>query len=113
MVEIELKEKYDLLFKYIIIGDPRVGKSCLLHQYLHNKCKLYLYIPILSLNFNAVISNSEHTIGVEFGMRYVKMNGKLIKIQFWDTAGQERYKSVTRGYFRGALGVLILYDITK
>jgi small GTP-binding protein len=52
-------------------------------------------------------------VGVEFGMRYLKINDKIIKIQIWDTAGQERYKSVTRGYFRGALGVIIVYDITR
>eukprot|EP00347_Sterkiella_histriomuscorum_P022545 403338085 len=97
MTEIELKEKYDLLFKYIIIGDTSVGKSCILHQYLRNK-------------FN---SNSKHTIGVEFGMKYLRVNDQIIKIQIWDTAGQERYKSVTRGYFRGSLGVIIVYDVTN
>ena len=52
-------------------------------------------------------------MGVEFGMRYEKVNQKTIKLQIWDTAGQERFKSVTRSYFRGSIGVLIVYDITK
>ncbi|CDW87998.1 ras-related protein rab-4b-like [Stylonychia lemnae] len=96
-MEFEMKEKYDLLFKYIIIGDTSVGKSCILHQYLRNKFD----------------SNSKHTIGVEFGIKYLKINDQIIKIQIWDTAGQERYKSITRGYFRGSLGVIIVYDITS
>ncbi len=60
-----------------------------------------------------VSTNTKHTVGVEFGMRFIKINGKIIKIQIWDTAGQERYKSVTRNYFRGSLGVIIVYDITR
>ena len=57
--------------------------------------------------------STKHTVGVEFGMRYEKVNQKTIKLQIWDTAGQERFKSVTRSYFRGSIGVLIVYDITK
>jgi len=86
-----------LLFKFIIIGDTSVGKSCILNQYLRSK-----FSP-----------HTKHTVGVEFGMKFVKVNGKVIKVQIWDTAGQERYKSVTRSYFRGSLGVIIAYDITS
>ena len=64
-------------------------------------------------SIDIVNPNSKHTIGVEFGLKFLKINGKIIKIQIWDTAGQERYKSVTRSYFRGSLGVVICYDITK
>lgn len=67
----ELKEKFDYLFKIIIIGDTGVGKSCLLNRYLENK-------------FNAL---TKHTVGVEFGMRYINVNQKRIKLQIWDTAG--------------------------
>ena len=63
--------------------------------------------------FCAVNPSTKHTVGVEFGMKYEKVNGKTIKVQIWDTAGQERFKSVTRSYFRGSIGVLIVYDITK
>ena len=96
-MEIELKEKYDVLLKLIIIGDSSVGKSCILNNYLRHA-------------FNG---NSKHTVGVEFGQKYVKMHGKTVKLQIWDTAGQERYKSVTRSYFRGSIGVIICYDITS
>ncbi len=96
-MEIELKEKFDICMKLIIIGDSSVGKSCILNNYLKN-------------SFNA---NSKHTVGVEFGSKYLKINDKTIKLQIWDTAGKERYKSVTRSYFRGSIGVIICFDISS
>ncbi|CAE8640701.1 unnamed protein product, partial [Polarella glacialis] len=56
---------------------------------------------------------SSHTIGVEFGSKIISVGGRNIKLQIWDTAGQERYRSVTRSYYRGAAGALIIYDITN
>ncbi|KAL7066424.1 hypothetical protein ACR3K2_31380 [Cryptosporidium serpentis] len=91
------KEQYDYLFKFIIIGDAGAGKSCLLHQFIENKFK----------------KGSSHTIGVEFGSKIITTGGKRVKLQIWDTAGQERYRSVTRSYYRGAAGALIVYDITN
>ncbi|KAF7456550.1 Ras family protein [Cryptosporidium felis] len=91
------KEQYDYLFKFIVIGDAGAGKSCLLHQFIENKFK----------------KGSSHTIGVEFGSKIITAGGKRIKLQIWDTAGQERYRSVTRSYYRGAAGALIVYDITN
>mmetsp|Transcript_99635 Transcript_99635/g.179832 ORF Transcript_99635/g.179832 Transcript_99635/m.179832 type:complete len:216 (+) Transcript_99635:66-713(+) len=91
------KDKYDYLFKFIIIGDAGAGKSCLLHQFIENKFK----------------KGSSHTIGVEFGSKIISVGGRNIKLQIWDTAGQERYRSVTRSYYRGAAGALIIYDITN
>eukprot|EP01100_Stratorugosa_tubuloviscum_P008022 TRINITY_DN332_c0_g2_i2.p1 TRINITY_DN332_c0_g2~~TRINITY_DN332_c0_g2_i2.p1 ORF type:complete len:216 (-),score=101.95 TRINITY_DN332_c0_g2_i2:265-912(-) len=88
---------YEYIFKYIIIGDMGVGKSCLLHQFTENK-----FIP-----------DSPHTIGVEFGTRIVEVKSKKIKLQIWDTAGQERFRAVTRSYYRGAAGALLVYDITR
>eukprot|EP01118_Nematostelium_gracile_P020051 TRINITY_DN9597_c0_g1_i1.p1 TRINITY_DN9597_c0_g1~~TRINITY_DN9597_c0_g1_i1.p1 ORF type:complete len:212 (-),score=61.76 TRINITY_DN9597_c0_g1_i1:33-668(-) len=88
---------YEFIFKYIIIGDMGVGKSCLLHQFTDNK-----FIP-----------DSPHTIGVEFGTRIVDVMGKKIKLQIWDTAGQERFRAVTRSYYRGAAGALLVYDVTR
>lgn len=88
---------YEYIFKYIIIGDMGVGKSCLLHQFTENK-----FVP-----------DSPHTIGVEFGTRIVEVNAKKIKLQIWDTAGQERFRAVTRSYYRGAAGALLVYDITR
>ncbi|KYR01893.1 Rab GTPase [Tieghemostelium lacteum] len=88
---------YEYIFKYIIIGDMGVGKSCLLHQFTENK-----FVP-----------DSPHTIGVEFGTRIVDVNNKKIKLQIWDTAGQERFRAVTRSYYRGAAGALLVYDVTR
>lgn len=92
-----MSEHYDYLFKFLIIGSAGVGKSCILHHFIENKFK----------------SESSHTIGVEFGSKIVTARGKRAKLQIWDTAGQERFRSVTRSYYRGAAGALLVYDITS
>jgi len=88
---------YNYLFKYIIIGDTGVGKSCLLLQFTDKR-----FQPVHDL-----------TIGVEFGARMITIDGKQIKLQIWDTAGQESFRSITRSYYRGAAGALLCYDITR
>jgi len=88
---------YSYLFKYIIIGDTGVGKSCLLLQFTDKR-----FQPVHDL-----------TIGVEFGARMVNIENKQIKLQIWDTAGQESFRSITRSYYRGAAGALLVYDITR
>mmetsp|Transcript_7761 Transcript_7761/g.11311 ORF Transcript_7761/g.11311 Transcript_7761/m.11311 type:complete len:216 (+) Transcript_7761:140-787(+) len=89
---------YDYLFKYIIIGDTGVGKSCLLLQFTDKR-----FQPVHDL-----------TIGVEFGARMITVeDSKQIKLQIWDTAGQESFRSITRSYYRGAAGALLVYDITR
>eukprot|EP01119_Soliformovum_irregulare_P010009 TRINITY_DN2424_c0_g1_i1.p1 TRINITY_DN2424_c0_g1~~TRINITY_DN2424_c0_g1_i1.p1 ORF type:complete len:133 (-),score=4.38 TRINITY_DN2424_c0_g1_i1:463-861(-) len=88
---------YDYLFKYIIIGDSGVGKSCLLLQFTDKR-----FQPAHDL-----------TIGVEFGSRMISIDGKQVKLQIWDTAGQESFRSITRSYYRGAAGALLVYDITR
>lgn len=88
---------YAYLFKYIIIGDTGVGKSCLLLQFTDKR-----FQPVHDL-----------TIGVEFGARMVNIDNKQIKLQIWDTAGQESFRSITRSYYRGAAGALLVYDITR
>jgi len=88
---------YEYIFKYIIIGDMGVGKSCILHQFTDSK----------------FMADSPHTIGVEFGTRIIEVMGKKVKLQIWDTAGQERFRAVTRSYYRGAAGALLVYDITR
>jgi len=93
----ELVETYDFLMKFIIIGEAGAGKSCLLHHFIHNSFK----------------DHSQHTIGVEFSSRTVKLGEKRVKLQLWDTAGQERFRSVTRSYYRGAAGAVLVYDITS
>jgi Ras-related protein Rab-2A len=74
-----------------------VGKSCLLLQFTD---KRFQHVHDL-------------TIGVEFGSRMVTIDNKQIKLQIWDTAGQESFRSITRSYYRGAAGALLVYDITR
>jgi Ras-related protein Rab-2A len=83
--------------RYIIIGDTGVGKSCLLLQFTDKR-----FQPVHDL-----------TIGVEFGARMVTVDGAQVKLQVWDTAGQESFRSITRSYYRGAAGALLVYDITR
>jgi len=87
----------DYLFKVVLIGDSAVGKSNLLSRYARNE-------------FN---SNSKATIGVEFQTQCMEIEGKEVKAQIWDTAGQERFRAVTSAYYRGAVGALIVYDISR
>jgi len=88
---------YKYLFKYIIVGDTAVGKSCLLLQFTDKR-----FQPVHDL-----------TIGVEFGSRTIMVDSNQVKLQIWDTAGQEKFRSITRSYYRGAAGALLVYDITR
>ncbi|KAK4750189.1 hypothetical protein SAY87_027638 [Trapa incisa] len=90
-------QEYDYLFKIVLIGDSGVGKSNILSRFTRNE--FYL--------------ESKSTIGVEFATRTLQIEGKTVKAQIWDTAGQERYRAITSAYYRGAVGALLLYDITK
>lgn len=90
-------DEYDYLFKVVLIGDSGVGKSNLLSRFTRNEFCL----------------ESKSTIGVEFATRTLQVEGKTIKAQIWDTAGQERYRAITSAYYRGALGALLVYDVTK
>ncbi|KAH1108998.1 hypothetical protein J1N35_012766 [Gossypium stocksii] len=89
--------EYDYLFKIVLIGDSGVGKSNILSRFTRNEFCL----------------ESKSTIGVEFATRTVQVEGKTVKAQIWDTAGQERYRAITSAYYRGAVGALLVYDITK
>jgi len=90
-------DEYDYLFKVVLIGDSGVGKSNLLSRFTRNEFCL----------------ESKSTIGVEFATRTLQVEGKTVKAQIWDTAGQERYRAITSAYYRGALGALLVYDVTK
>ncbi|KAJ0410067.1 hypothetical protein ATCC90586_006460 [Pythium insidiosum] len=83
--------------KYIIIGDSEVGKSSLLLQFTEQQ-----FQPIHDL-----------TIGVEFGAKLIDIEGRKVKLEIWDTAGQETFLSITRSYYRGADGALLVYDIGR
>jgi len=90
-------DEYDFLFKVVLIGDSGVGKSNLLSRFTRNEFNL----------------DSKSTIGVEFATRSIQVDTKTIKAQIWDTAGQERYRAITSAYYRGAVGALLVYDISK
>ncbi|KAK8200635.1 Rab GTPase ypt31 [Zalaria obscura] len=89
--------KPQFLFKVVLIGDSGVGKSNLLSRFTRNEFNL----------------DSKSTIGVEFATRSIQVDAKTIKAQIWDTAGQERYRAITSAYYRGAVGALLVYDISK
>ncbi|KAI6139011.1 ras family-domain-containing protein [Pisolithus tinctorius] len=87
------------VLKFIITGDAAVGKSSLL----------------VRLTDQRFLSNPDPTLGVEFGAKLIEIpeEGKIIKLQCWDTAGTESFKSITRSYYRGAAGCLLVYDVTN
>lgn len=87
---------YDLLYKVLIIGDSSVGKSSLLLQF----------------SDNSFSDNYVSTIGVDFKIRTVDIDGRQVKLQIWDTAGQERFKSITANYYHGSNAIALVYDIT-
>ncbi|RAL54394.1 unnamed protein product [Cuscuta campestris] len=91
------EEGEEYLFKVVIIGDSAVGKSNLLSRYARDEFNMH----------------SKATIGVEFQTQTIEIDGKEVKAQIWDTAGQERFRAVTSAYYRGALGALVVYDITR
>ena len=88
--------KYDYLFKILIIGDSGVGKSCLLLRFGNNRFE-QSFLP---------------TIGIDFNIKTLEMDNKIIKMQIWDTAGQERFQTITRSYYRGSHGIIVVYDVT-
>jgi len=90
-------DEYDFLFKVVLIGDSGVGKSNLLTRFTRDEFK----------------QGSKSTIGVEFATQTITVDKKNIKAQIWDTAGQERYRAITSAYYRGAVGALLVYDVTK
>lgn len=90
-------EAYNFVFKVVLIGESGVGKSNLLSRFTKNEFS----------------HDSRTTIGVEFSTRTVQLNGLTIKAQIWDTAGLERYRAITSAYYRGAVGALLVYDISK
>ncbi|EDQ31297.1 GTPase SAR1-like protein [Enterocytozoon bieneusi H348] len=92
-----MENAYDYLFKIILIGDSGVGKTCLLQRYTDN---------VYNESFQS-------TIGVDFKIKTIKLNGKKVKLQIWDTAGQERFKSIVSNYYRGANGVFLVFDMLK
>lgn len=87
---------YDMLIKILLIGDSNVGKSCLIMRFIDN----YFTLSYIS------------TIGIDFKIKTFNIEDKKVKVQIWDTAGQERFKTITKTFYRSAMGVIFVYDIT-
>ncbi|XP_038641000.1 ras-related protein Rab-15 isoform X2 [Scyliorhinus canicula] len=92
-----MAKQYDVLFRLLLIGDSGVGKTCLLCRFTDNQ-------------FHA---SHISTIGVDFKMKTIDVDGIKVRIQIWDTAGQERYQTITKQYYRRAQGIFLVYDITS
>ena len=88
--------QYDYLIKLLIIGDSGVGKTCFLLRFSDD-------------NFTA---SHLTTIGIDFKLKTMDIDGKTIKLQIWDTAGQERFRTITQTYYKGAMGIILAYDCT-
>lgn len=88
---------FDLQIKVLTIGDSSVGKTCLLHRYTNHTFS----------------SSSIPTVGIDFKITNITIDGKRIKMQCWDTAGQERYRNITANYYRNAHGIMLVYDVTN
>ena len=89
-------EEYDYLYKILLIGNSSVGKSSIFNRYVDN-CYSDLSVS---------------TIGVDFKIKTLKINNKIIKLQIWDTNGQERFKAITNSYYRNSHGIIVVFDIT-
>jgi small GTP-binding protein len=86
---------YDYLAKLVIVGDSLVGKSSFIERFAEN-----------------TFTDTSPSIGVDFKMKIIEVEGKRIKLQVWDTAGQERFGTISRAYYVGARGVILAYDCT-
>ncbi|KAK9504133.1 hypothetical protein O3M35_010536 [Rhynocoris fuscipes] len=84
-------------YKVLVLGDSNVGKTCIVHRY----CDETYYDTYIS------------TIGIDFKQKIICVDGTPIKMQIWDTAGQERFRTLTTAYYRGAMGILLMYDVTS
>ena len=88
----------DIVFKILLLGDSEVGKSCFLMRYSEN----------------VFVENYITTIGLDYKLKYVKLDsGKTVKVQLWDTAGQERFRTIAKSYYKGAHGIILIYDVTN
>merc|ERR1712217_543523 len=91
----KMKRDYDHLFKLVLIGDSGAGKSSLLLRFADD----------------AFTESYITTIGVDFRFKTIPVDKKTIKLQIWDTAGQERFRTITSAYYRGADGIVMIFDL--
>ena len=91
------RQGYDHLIKLIIIGDSSVGKTCILLRFSDDNFPT-THMP---------------TIGIDFKIKSINVGGQVVKLQVWDTAGQERFRTITQTYYKGAMGIILVYDCTE
>ncbi len=91
------QQDIDIIHKVVLVGDSGVGKSNLIGRFTKNDFSF----------------ETKATIGVEFAHKVLQVENSIIKAQIWDTAGQERYRAITSAYYKGAVGALVVFDITK
>jgi small GTP-binding protein len=84
-------------YKIVVVGEYQTGKTSIIRRFAENKFSL----------------STQATVGVDFKSRVVEIDGLRIMLQIWDTAGQERFRTITRLHFRGALGIILVYDVTN
>lgn len=92
-----MAKQYDVLFRLLLLGDSGVGKTCMLRRFTEGE-----FDP-----------SHISTIGVDFKMKTIEIDGLRVRVQIWDTAGQERYQTITKQYYRRAQGIIFVYDITN
>uniref|UniRef100_A0A8R1DYC9 Ras-related protein Rab-43 n=1 Tax=Caenorhabditis japonica TaxID=281687 RepID=A0A8R1DYC9_CAEJA len=87
---------FEYLFKIVLVGDMGVGKTCVVQRFRNG----------------TFVDRQGTTIGVDFTMKTLVVDGKRVKLQIWDTGGQERFRTITQSYYRSANGIVLCYDIT-
>jgi len=87
---------YDVLFKLLLVGESGAGKTSLLLRFAQGE-----------------FVEAKNTVGVDVKVKTIKLEGKNIKLTIWDTAGQERFRTLTSSYYRGAQGIILVYDISN
>ena len=88
----------DCVYKVLLLGDSTVGKTCVLLKYTD---KIYQETHMM-------------TIGLDYRLKVMQLqSGKEVKLQIWDTAGQDRFRSITKNYYKGSHGIILIYDVTS
>ncbi|PWA30002.1 hypothetical protein CCH79_00009620 [Gambusia affinis] len=108
-----MAKTYDYLFKLLLIGDSGVGKTCVLFRFSEDAFNS-TFISTIGASCGGYFGVfCVFTLRIDFKIRTIELDGKKIKLQIWDTAGQERFRTITTAYYRGAMGIMLVYDITN